>query len=289
MIRLVSGVILLTLVVIMLQGIPSPTAAIYLTATPTLSVEDLAKVEVQSNNEWTPYVAEFEGVEMVLVPSGCFTMGSDEEMIAFAEALPGGSKGWANHERPANNICLDEPFWIDRYEVTNSEFEAFDGGAELSSFWEEDDYPRERVTWFEARDFCALRDGRLPTEVEWEYAARGPDNLIYPWGNTYVAEYTVADGTETAPVTTHPEGVSWVGAFHLSGNVWEWTSTIFGAYPYQENHETEDESKERWSLRGGAYWDSPFLIRAANRHRILPQNAFQDIGFRCARDYEEQD
>ncbi|MCI0712865.1 MAG: formylglycine-generating enzyme family protein [Chloroflexi bacterium] len=287
MIRLLGGEVLLILIMLLSQTNASLTTAIYLTATPSL--EAVVEVEVESNVDWTPYVAEFDDVEMVLVPQGCFMMGSDEEMIAFAEALPGGSRGWADHERPTNEVCFDEPFWIDRYEVTNAQFEAFEGVARLSGFWGEGDYPRERVTWFEARDFCALRDAHLPTEAEWEYAARGPDNLIYPWGNTYIADYAVADSTETTSVSSHPEGASWVGVFHLSGNVWEWTSTIFGAYPYQENHDTDDESKERWSLRGGAYWDSPFLIRSANRHRILPQNAFQDIGFRCARDYDEHD
>lgn len=288
MMRLMLGICLLGASLFLLNSTwdSSPVTATYLTATSTPAIEDVAQIEVHHNIDWTPLVALLDGVEMVLVPRGCFIMGSSDEQIAFAEGLPGGSPGWANHERPANEVCFDQPYWIDRYEVTNGEFEKFNGLAELSSRWRDDDHPRERVTWFESRDFCALRGAHLPTEAEWEYAARGPDSLIYPWGNDYIADYVVADGTESAPVTSHPEGVSWVGAWHLSGNIWEWTSTIFGAYPYQENQTTEDESKERWSIRGGAWWDSPFLVRAANRHRILPQNAFEDIGFRCARDYE---
>jgi formylglycine-generating enzyme required for sulfatase activity len=246
----------------------------------------LGEIEVSQNADWTPYIELFDSVEMVLVPKGCFMMGSNEAQIAFAETVIGGSKGWANHERPAHAVCFDQPFWIDRYEVTNGQFEAFEGVAELRSRWREADYPRDTTSWFEARDFCALRDARLPTEAEWEFAARGPDSLIYPWGNEYIEEYVVSDEIATVPVTSLPEGQSWVGAFHMSGNVWEWTNTIFAKYPYQENHDTADENKTDWSIRGGAFWDSPFLVRSANRHRIKPINAFEDIGFRCARDYE---
>lgn len=271
------------------QNAVTMTNAFQPTATPGPTYEIVATTPVEHNEMWTPYTQLFDDVEMVLVPPGCFVMGSDEEQIAFAEALPGGAVGWANHERPANEVCFDGPYWLDRYEVTNAQFAAFDGQANLPSYQQDDDYPRDRVSWYEARDFCDVRGVRLPTEAEWEYAARGPDGLIYPWGNTYIEDYVVADGSETEPVNSHPEGISWVGAYHLSGNLWEWTGTIFGKYPYEENQDTDDESKERWSIRGGAWWDSPFLVRSANRHRILPNNAFEDMGFRCARDFDLSD
>jgi formylglycine-generating enzyme required for sulfatase activity len=131
---------------------------------------------VTANADWTPEIRMFDGVEMVLVPPGCFLMGTDDGR---------------SEESPAHEVCLDQPFWIDRYEVTNAQFARFEGQAAQPGWWADADRPREQITWFEARDFCALRSARLPTEAEWEYAARGPDGLLYPWGDTFVAENVV--------------------------------------------------------------------------------------------------
>jgi formylglycine-generating enzyme required for sulfatase activity len=106
---------------------------------------------------------------MALVPAGCFPMGSNDGDF---------------DEQPVHQICFDTPFWIDVTEVTNGQFAALSGQAERSSNWTDADRPRETVTWVEADAFCRLRGARLPTEAEWEYAAREPDGLVYPWGNT---------------------------------------------------------------------------------------------------------
>lgn len=127
---------------------------------------------VTSNAAWEAHIteSEFNGFAMMLVPVGCFMMGDD--ISRFED------------EKPAYEVCFDVPFWIDKYEVTNAQY-ASTGCTDWSS---EPQQPRNCVTWFEARDFCAGRDARLPTEAEWEYVARGPDGLVYPWGNTYIIQ-----------------------------------------------------------------------------------------------------
>ena len=164
----------------------------------------LKSTKSDNNDNWVPVIQEFDGVEMVLVPAGCFEMGN----------------GDYSNERPVSKQCFDESFWIDRYEVTNEQYGSY-GCREYSS---QPDQPRNCVDWFDARDFCEKLGGRLPSEAEWEYAARGPDNLKYPWGNDFVADnvaYNVNSPSETANVGSYPDGMSWVGAYDLSGNLLE--------------------------------------------------------------------
>ena len=221
----------------------------------------------RSNADWEPVERLIDGVPMVQVPPGCFTMGS---------------RNGRRDEQPAHEICVDDAFWIDQYEVTNTVYGssgAFEGG----------DLPRENITWFEARDFCVARGGRLPTEAEWEYAARGPDNLLYPWGNRFVADNLIYDanfGSRTHPVGSRPGGVSWVGAYDMSGNVWEWVNSMYWPYPYDAIDGREDlfNPDERRVYRGGmgSYIDAG--TSAAKRFRALPDTRDWFIGFRCMRE-----
>ncbi|MBC7812633.1 MAG: formylglycine-generating enzyme family protein, partial [Burkholderiales bacterium] len=134
---------------------------------------------------WVPQVQTFDGVEMVLVPSGCFMMGSsDAEIATLTEQRPNLAYAFRD-AGPQTRMCFDEPFWIDKYLVTNAQFRQFHGVAGRDSYWTDDNRPREMISWFEARDFCGLREARLPSEAEWEYAARGPNSLAFPWGDTW--------------------------------------------------------------------------------------------------------
>jgi formylglycine-generating enzyme required for sulfatase activity len=209
----------------------------------------------------------FGGVAMVLVPPGCFMMGDQ------------GTGG---------RQCFDQPFWIDKYEVTNRQFAQFGGQAARRSDWTDDNYPRERITLFEARDFCAKRGARLPTEAEWEYAARGPDGLAYPWGNQFLSGNVVYGGNsgrQPADVGSKPGGISWVGGLDLSGNVWEWVSSLAKPYPYgaMDGRESNSDTSSERVIRGGSWGDNMNIVRATNRYWFTPSSSYGSGGFRCAR------
>ncbi len=271
---------------------------------------------VTANEQWEPVIQALDGVPMALVPPGCFVMGSTQEQIDYAVDELFHERSWYDNEQPAYQQCFTEPFWIDVYEVSNEQYG-------LSGWASGADLPRETVDWFEARLHCERRGARLPTEAEWEYAARGPDGLIFPWGNEFDASLAnfcdvncpfehrdpdADDGFATlAPVGSYAGGASWVGALDMSGNVWEWTSSIYTPYPYDPDDGREaggcrtepgpELNREREAavcnapitrvLRGGS-WTYPqkHLLRAADRSWYNPDNwEVYYLGFRCARSF----
>jgi formylglycine-generating enzyme required for sulfatase activity len=253
-----------------LFGAPEPT----LTPPPGFGIDN----PIGRNRDWQPLFESIGGVEMALVPAGCTYIGSD---VNF-------------DERPLHQVCFSDPFWIDRYEVTNAQWEEFGGVSPRRSSWTGDTRPRERISWFEARDFCERRGARLPTEAEWEYAARGPDSLIYPWGNEFNRTLTVFAGTgstQTANVGSIPRGASWVGALDMSGNVWEWTSSIYNMrqfpYPYAvDSRENLTETNSERVARGGSFAYVQTYQRTAYRFHSNPALFFDNFGVRCARDFD---
>jgi formylglycine-generating enzyme required for sulfatase activity len=232
----------------------------------------VSQLNVTSVIDWTPVERDFNGVTMLQVPAGCFMMGSENG---------------EEDEKPVNKQCFDNLFWIDKYEVTNAQFETFNGMAANPSNWTDAMRPREMISWFEASDFCIKRGGRLPTEREWEYAARGPDNLAYPWGTSWNANNIVwrnnAKG-QTANVGSYLAGASWVGALDMSGNVWEWTTSLYVAYPYIEEDGREDaKAIDLRVLRGGSwYHDLTEYFHATARYGANTDPKI-DRGFRCVR------
>ena len=223
-----------------------------------------------------------DNAEMVYIPGGTFTMGD-----THGDGYP--------DEKPTHQVSL-QAFWLDRTEVTNAQLARFvqTGGYRPQGEWQKeasnkDQHPVVYVTWNDAVAYCRWADKRLPTEAEWEYAARGTDGRKYPWGNTW--EDTRArfsgnrGGQTTAPVGSYPMGASPFGVLDLAGNVWEWTSTLYKPYPYSATDGRENLSvSERRVDRGGSWGSGPWGLRAANRAGGAPANRGNNRGFRCAQD-----
>ncbi|MCB9454005.1 MAG: SUMF1/EgtB/PvdO family nonheme iron enzyme [Anaerolineaceae bacterium] len=251
---------------------------------------DEARAFTGRNSDWEPFEWVVGDISLMLVPKGCFKMG--EMPNAF-------------------EVCFDAPFWVDKYEVTNGQFASLGGEAGRAGAWSDDDRPRERINWFEARAFCELRDSRLPTEAEWEYAARGPSALRYPWGGPFIGDYAVNkdnSDNETAPVGSRPRGRSWVGAQDMTGNVMEWTTSIWGGpadpdaqwawsgtgygdYPYDASDGREADTGSRTDvtrvLRGGSLNYGEYQSQSVFRFRFNPDNWNYYIGFRCVRSIDD--
>lgn len=272
----------------------------------TLSPFDLAQAGVTRNANWTPYSqVDGKGVEMMLVPAGTFTMGSTEAEIDLALEICNADIGsdlgecersWFEQEGPTSQQTV-ATFWIDRTEVTRAQYQTcIDAGVCErpldSEYSTQPNQPINNVTWFNARDYCVWRGARLPTEAEWEYAARGPEGLIYPWGNVFVAG-NVADYSNFSNITevgSRLSGASWVGALDMSGNVWEWVGSEYRAYPYDGKDGREDlvninRNSNYPVLRGGSLFPYAFHLRAANRMVIATTNGGFNVGLRCALSY----
>lgn len=242
---------------------PMPTLTPIPTLTPTPdATATLLAFRPQTNDEWIPIEREFDGVPMVLVPAGCFMMGSETGR---------------DNEIPIHEQCFEEPFWIDKYEVTQAQFTNFGGFKIKSNAFVGDGRPVDNIAWYEANTYCSLRGGRLPTEAEWEYAARGVEGWNYPWGNDLDVKFAIwnrnnTQGTEI--VGSIPEGETWVGALDMSGNVWEWTSS------------RGIGSLDR-IIRGRSWGDYTIHghIYSAFRDSINPNSTLDSFGVRCARSY----
>lgn len=262
--------------VVTIEGDLNGVANISPTSTP--DPLQIAFTPVHYNSDWVVIERDFNGVRMVLVPAGCFMMGG----------------AVYDNQQPIHTQCFNQPFWIDKYEVTQWQFQRLGGVQAESSGFLSGDRPVERITWFEARDFCHSRDSYLPTEAEWEYAARGVDNLEYPWGNEFIlnngiySEYA-NPRWQTSSVGSRPTGISWVGALDMSGNVWEWTSSLYESYPYDVADGREADTGIFRVLRGGGwtnYVNTMAVLSTSYRDFSSPALHNRILGFRCARSFE---
>jgi formylglycine-generating enzyme required for sulfatase activity len=245
------------------------------------------------------FAASASSDDMVKVPAGPFRMGSDGSEV---------------DERPAHLVDLRE-FLIDRLPVTNAQFAAFLNAKGLRDargerHYDDDDsdarihrrgakwvpdpgyesHPAVEMSWYGARAYCAWRGARLPTEAEWEKAARGADGRRYPWGNeppdATRARYA-AGWNATAPAGAHPRGASPYGMLDAAGNVWQWVSSAYRPYPWRGDDGREDPDADVVrATRGGGHDSPPEAITATQRGRTLsraPKSGHHNIGFRCAR------
>ncbi|MBX3237036.1 MAG: formylglycine-generating enzyme family protein [Nitrospiraceae bacterium] len=222
---------------------------------------------------------------MVLIPSGAFTMGSD--------------KG-EDDERPMHQVSLDS-FYIDRTEVTVSQYADFLRleHADPPFKWHEaresshGNKPVVGIDWFDAREYCRWRGGRLPTEAEWEKAARGTDGRTYPWGEEHPTKAHVNAGQtkwvgydSLARAARYERGKSPYGVYDMAGSLWEWVADWYDQAYYQSaprNNPPGPAAGPLRVLRGGAWNNDSRAIRAANRAAYAPNARRNDVGFRCAK------
>jgi serine/threonine-protein kinase len=240
-----------------------------------------------------------DSAEMILIPEGEFIMGtSDEQIKKLLRQFPSWNREWFANEQPQHRFYLDD-FYIDKYPVTNAQFEQFVNatGYKAESDWGDwrkyytkgkEKHPVVFVSWNDANTYCKWAGKRLPTEAEWEKAARGTDGRIWPWGNAWdKRKCNSSDGGPgtTMPVGSYPAGASPYGVMDMAGNVCEWCADW-----YDENYYASAPNKNPQGpssgtgrvLRGGSWSDNPSYARAAFRLWNYPVYGYDydAIGFR---------
>jgi len=264
------------------------------TQPPPRHVLDLARAGVTRNADWQPITRRLGALEMALVPAGCFTMGSTDPQLDVAidscERFFGSGKcqvDFRQAESPAHEVCFGRPFWISEAEVTNQLYGS-SSSTDMEAMYRGPSWPRETVTWQEASRFCLSHNARLPTEAEWEFAARGPDSLIFPWGDEFDLDNLISGQLSPSDVASVHAGVSWVGAFDMSGGIAEWVADWYAPYPEASSTDPEGplDGQQR-IVRGGSWFSfASFFLRTSNRESASPDTANSTIGFRCVRDLD---
>ncbi len=307
------------------QEIANAIASFTHTFTPTATFTPSATDTPTATLSPTPLPAGFErtdptGIKQVWVPAGCFAMGSDPKKDSY------GAQN--KNEQPQHQVCLTAGYWIDAFDVTNAAFDAFvqAGGYNTDAYWSTNGLawrnknsststpspatdctkyssdakqPRICVSWYEAEAYANWRtatakDGltyRLPSEAEWEYAARGSQSPIYPWVDAWDGKkantYENRIGKTTA-VDAYPNGKSWVGAYDMAGNVWQWMADCYDSKFYTGRPNPDNDPVNNCNitdntaraLRGGSWLDTLYGARAAFRFSDLPFDHFNVVGFR---------
>lgn len=242
-----------------------------------------------------------DAATMVYVPAGEFLMGtSDADMEQYKVLFPLRKISRFDNERPQRKVFVDA-FYIDRTEVTNRQYKQFltETGYEPKHYldylpYNAPDLPATVLEWEDAVAYTEWAGKRLPTEAEWEKAARGTDGRFWPWGNEWDAtKLSGNDGTglkdgykETAPVAQFPQGASPYGALDMAGNLWEWVSDWYDADYYRKNPRNVNpqgpETGDGHVLKGGGWAENLDFTRCANRLGGNPGSLLR--GFRCAMD-----
>jgi formylglycine-generating enzyme required for sulfatase activity len=290
-----------------LTALPTATATPRPTSTPTPTATatpaEPAAGATRSNAK--------DGAVYVYVPAGEFMMGSTDAQIEDAFELcqqdnKDCNRDFFTREAPQHTVTL-AGFWIMQSEVTNAQYqqcvEEDVCSQPKNEIWDKPEnaqHPVTHVDWSQANAYARWAGGQLPSEAQWEKAARGDDGRIYPWGDDWQGDRLnfcdkncafawkddgADDGyAETAPVGRYPAGASPYGAYDMAGNVWEWTSTLFQPYPYDAEDGREDATASgNRTLRGGSWGARRDFVRAPVRADFAPDFAFNNVGFRVVR------
>jgi formylglycine-generating enzyme required for sulfatase activity len=281
-------------------SLPSATATILPTETASITPTP-RPTNTPSLTPIPRLIVDQRGAAMVLVPEGEFLMGSDS---------------WSGSEKPSHKVYLDS-YYIDQFEVSNSAFVEFlnevgnqiEGIAGKAHWVEENDpdldifrmneiwqvaagrenHPMNEVTWFGARAFCEWRQARLPSEAEWEKAARGTDGRTYPWGEsepTCEMANFASCYYDSVPVDSYPDWISPYGTYNMAGNVHEWTNDWYAEEYYANSpykNPTGPENGDFKVFRGASWFNAAFQTRTTYRYPKLPVLTYMANGFRCAR------
>lgn len=302
---------------VILGSVTAPVTTAYVSITGVSSLAIVAGQPVgailASSSQQLSTSTTASSMNLIRIPEGTFLMGNSAVGDDAIQGYP--------REYPQHSVYLDT-FWISKREVTRGQYRSFisAGGYTNSSYWstagwtwktsvsrtqpdywtatenfglpssftQTDSYPVVGVTYYEAEAFCKWAGGRLPTEAEWEKAARWDGTpRIYPWGNSPTALYSnnwydsTYKGSVTCPVGSYSAGASPAGCLDMAGNVWEWTSDWYASYPGSEV--TFDKTNTYRSVRGGG-WYGIYGDRCACRWFYSPSSSSTEIGFRIASD-----
>lgn len=221
-----------------------------------------------------------DGSILLRVPAGDFIMGSAQG---------------ASDERPPHKVSTSA-FWISSTPVTNRQYRHFLKTTHYPRYpnWEEfakiygEDAPAVCLNWHDAAIYSRWAGLRLPTEAEWEKAARGTDERLYPWGNNWDPSrliYNDNSNHRAHQVGSCPNGASPYGCLDMAGNVWQWCSSKGFSYPYSASDGREDPAGQETRIaRGGSFWSRPEYCNTARRLKLPPYDRSICLGFRCARD-----
>jgi serine/threonine-protein kinase len=245
-----------------------------------------------------------DGATLVFVPEGDFVMGASVDKLfeACGEFRSDCRQEWFTNTEPEHTVTLDA-FWIDETEVTNKMYKDCEDAGKCkppfqsdsstrSSYYgnpKYDEYPVIYVSWYQAEAYCEYAGRRLPTEAEWEKAARGTDGRLFTWGdnrpNRKLLNYGLFAG-DTTPVKRYPDSVSPYGAFDMLGNAWEWVADWYDETYYKTspsiNPPGPEQGKSKVS-RGSAWTYYDFDSFVTDRYGNDPGTTNNIIGFRCAR------
>ncbi len=223
-------------------------------------------------------------------------MGSSEEEIKESADFD---------EFPQRQVYVDA-YYIDKFEVTNVQYKLFVDSLHIKppSYWIDgnypigwDGYPVVGISWDEARHYAAFVHKRLPTEEEWEKAARGTDGRKYPWGNSFDNKKCNNGSSGLAPVGGYPEGKSPYGVFDMAGNAAEWVDAWYSPYPRKDGDNFDRDTAEykpnygnqKYRVYRGGSWNSyGKFLRCANREKTKSSKKWRNIGFRCASDAKSE-